>query len=59
MSALFVEIPGDGNSTQGSELGHAHCRGYEWWLKREAKKRNPAITLDGVAWSCPHCVGQQ
>ena len=64
MSALFVEIPGDGNSTQGSELSHAHVRGdenyfrgYEWWLMREAKNRNPAITLDGVAWGCPHWVG--
>ena len=24
MSALFVEVPGDGNSTQGSELSHMH-----------------------------------
>lgn len=64
MSALFVEIPGDGNSTQGSELSHMHSRddenysrGYEWWLMREAKKRNPEITLDGVAWGCPGWVG--
>ena len=64
MSALFVEVPGDGNSTQGSELSHMHSRqdenysrGYEWWLMREAKKRNPALTLDGVAWSCPGWVG--
>jgi galactosylceramidase len=64
MSALFVEIPGDGNSTQGSELSHMHSRGdenysrgYEWWLMREAKKRNAAITLDGVAWGSPGWVG--
>jgi galactosylceramidase len=64
MSALFVEIPGDGNSTQGSELSHMHerndlnySRGYEWWLMSEARKRNPAITLDGVAWGCPNWVG--
>jgi galactosylceramidase len=64
MSTLFVEIPGDGNSTQGSELSHMHyrndenySRGYEWWLMKEAKKRNPAVTLDGVAWGCPHWVG--
>ena len=56
MSALFVEIPGDGNSTQDSELIHMHScddqnysRGYEWWLMREAKQRNPEITLEGVA----------
>jgi galactosylceramidase len=57
-------IPGDGNSTQGSELSHMHyrndenfSRGYEWWLMQEAKRRNPAITLDGVAWGCPRWVG--
>jgi galactosylceramidase len=65
MSALFVEIGGDGNSTQGSELSHMHARndenysrGYEWWLMKEAKDRNPALTLDGVAWGCPNWVGQ-
>src|ERR1051325_7308334 len=64
MSALFVEIPGDGNSTQGSELSHMHSRddenysrGYEWWLMREANKRNPEISLDGVAWGSPGWVG--
>ena len=58
LSALFVEIPGDGNSTQGTEPSHMHSkndenyfRGYEWWIMREAKNRNPAVTLDGVAWS--------
>ncbi|MGD1085719.1 MAG: galactosylceramidase [Verrucomicrobiota bacterium] len=63
MSALYVEIPGDG-STQGTEPSHMHSRGdenyyrgYEWWMMSEAKKRNPAITLDGVAWSCPGWVG--
>lgn len=24
-----------------------YFRGYEWWLMREAKKRNPNITLIG------------
>jgi galactosylceramidase len=64
MSTLLVEVPGDGNSTQGSELSHEHTkddlnysRGYEWWLMREAKKRNPALTLDACAWSCPAWVG--
>jgi galactosylceramidase len=64
MSALFVEVPGDGNSTQGSELSHMHTRndenysrGYEWWLMSEAKRRNPDITLDGCAWGCPGWVG--
>jgi galactosylceramidase len=64
ITAFLVEIPGDGNSTQGSELSHMHTRndlnysrGYEWWLMCEAKKRNPAITLDANAWSCPEWVG--
>ena len=64
ISALLVEVPGDGNSTQGSEPSHMHSRndenysrGYEWWLMSEAKKRNPLITLDANAWSCPKWVG--
>jgi galactosylceramidase len=64
MSALYVEVPGDGNSTQGSEPSHMHARddlnysrGYEWWIMREAKNRNPSISLDACAWSCPGWVG--
>ena len=64
MSALLVEVPGDGNSTQGSEPSHMHSRddlnyrrGYEWWLLREAKNRNPDLTLDACAWGCPGWVG--
>ena len=64
MSTLLVEVPGDGNSTQGAEPSHMHTRddlncsrGYEWWLMREAKKRNPDLTLDACAWGCPGWVG--
>ena len=64
MSALLVEVPGDGNATQGAEPSHMHTkedlnfsRGYEWWLMREAKKRNPDLTLDACAWGCPAWVG--
>lgn len=64
ISALLVEVPGDGNSTQGSEPSHMHTktdenynRGYEWWLMTEAKKRNPALTLDANGWSCPAWIG--
>ncbi len=64
ISALLVEVPGDGNSTQGSESSHMHLRkdlnysrGYEWWIMSEAKKRNPTITLDANAWGCPRWVG--
>ena len=64
VSALLVEIPGDGNSTQGSMPSHKHTRddlnysrGYTWWILQEAKKRNPALTLDGAAWSAPGWIG--
>ncbi len=64
VSALLVEIPGDGNSTQGSMPSHSHYRGdynyrrgYTWWVLTEAKKRNPKITLDGTAWSAPGWLG--
>ena len=61
---LYVEIGGDGNSTQGSEPSHEHTstdknfnRGYEWWLMEQAKLRNPSIQLDVTAWSAPAWVG--
>jgi Glycosyl hydrolase family 59. len=64
MNTLFFEIGGDCNSTQGSEASHMHTasdlncqRGYEWWLIKQAKTRNPSLTLDGVAWGCPGWVG--
>ncbi|WP_457271586.1 hypothetical protein [Pedobacter sp. UYEF25] len=64
MNALMVEVPGDGNSTQGSEPSHMHTRddlnfnrGYEWWIMTEAKKRNKEITLDANAWGAPAWVG--
>ena len=65
VSALLVEIPGDGNSTQGSMPSHQHTRddldhsrGYTWWILREAKKRNPEILLDAAAWSAPGWIGE-
>jgi galactosylceramidase len=64
VSALLVEIPGDGNSTQGSMPSHMrtrddlnYTRGYTWWVLGEAKKRNPKLTLDGAAWSAPGWIG--
>ncbi len=64
VSALLVEIPGDGNSTQGSMPSHMHARddlsyerGYTWWILQEARKRNPRIVLDGAAWSAPGWIG--
>lgn len=64
MNALLVEVPGDGNSTQGSEPSHMHTRddlnydrGYEWWVMSEAKKRNKEITLDANGWGSPAWIG--
>ena len=64
VSAILVEVPGDGNSTQGSMPSHSHWRGdsnfergYLWDILKEAKKRNPALSLDATAWSAPAWVG--
>lgn len=64
MTTHFFEIGGDGNSTQSTTPSHMHSRtdenyqrGWEWWLIKEAKKRNPAITLDGAGWTAPSWVG--
>jgi len=32
-------------------------RGYQWWLMKEAKKRNPDIILDCLAWGAPTWIG--
>jgi galactosylceramidase len=65
MQTLYVEVGSDGNSTQGSEPTHMrtrddenYSRGYEWWLMAQAKRRNPALTLDACAWGCPGWVGK-
>ena len=34
-------------------------RGYEWWLMREAKKRNPNIYLDALQWGVPDWIGDK
>jgi galactosylceramidase len=67
---LKVENGGDVNSTDGSELSYAHTReeflhpkkeyfnrGYEWWLIKEAQKRNPAIRIEILQWGAPGWVG--
>ncbi|MGA3246026.1 MAG: galactosylceramidase [Bacteroidota bacterium] len=69
---LKVEIGGDINSTDGSEPGFARTRqeflnpspkyfdrGYEWWLMKEAKRRNPDIVLDILQWGAPPWIGDQ
>uniref|UniRef100_A0A8C0KWL2 Galactocerebrosidase n=1 Tax=Canis lupus dingo TaxID=286419 RepID=A0A8C0KWL2_CANLU len=62
---LKVEIGGDGQTTDGTEPSHMHYaldenffRGYEWWLMKEAKKRNPNIILMGLPWSFPGWIGK-
>jgi len=59
---LKIEIGGGENSTDGSEPSHAVIeseksaplpRGYEIWLLGEAKKRNPKLISDALAWCYP------
>jgi len=61
---LKVEIGGDSQSSFGPEPSHMHrrddlsCeRGYEFWLIREARKRNPKIVIYGLSWVVPHWLG--
>jgi O-glycosyl hydrolase len=65
LQILKVEIGGDMNSTDGAEASHMHTandvacnRGYEWWLMKAAKARNPAIKLYGLAWGAPGWIGK-
>lgn len=61
---LKVEIGGGENSTCGSEPSHVitreeldspvGTRGYEFWLAKEARDRNPDVILDALAWSYPY-----
>ncbi|KAF3830946.1 hypothetical protein GH733_002184, partial [Mirounga leonina] len=52
-------------TADGTEPSHMHYaldenyfRGYEWWLMKEAKKRNPNIILMGLPWSFPGWLGK-
>ena len=60
------ELGGDINSTCGTEPSHARTRqemqnpvrfyferGYEWWLAREALKRNRNMIFDILQWGAP------
>ena len=55
LQILKVQIGGDTDSSEGAEPSHIHAkgddnyaRGYEWWLMKEAKKRNPDLKLYGA-----------
>lgn len=59
---LKVEMGGGENSTCGSEPSHAITReelknpvsrGYEFWLMKEARNRNPEVILEYLPWSFP------
>ncbi len=67
---LKVEVGGEINSTDGTEPTHARSReeldhpkreyferGYEWWLMKEAKQRNPNIIFDCLPWGAPGWIG--
>ena len=61
---LKVEIGGDAQSTDGTEPSHMHTqddlnceRGYEWYLLKEAKARNPEILTYGLSWAWPAWTG--
>jgi len=61
---LKVELGGDSDATEGAEPSHMHFkgdenyeRGYEWFLMKEAKKRNPNIQLYGLPWAFPGWLG--
>ena len=58
-----MELGGDCQSTWGTESSYAHTavdvgwdRGYEWWLAKEAKARNPKIVLATLSWCVPGWV---
>ena len=58
---LKVEVGGDADSTNGAEASHMRApgeavftRGYEWWLMKEAKARNPDLLLYALPWAWPH-----
>jgi len=65
IQVLKVEIGGDMQSTDGSEPSHMReadetpdcTRGYETWLMKEAKLRNPSIRIYGLAWGVPGWIG--
>jgi galactosylceramidase len=64
LQLLKVEIGGDGQSTEGTEMSHMRNasdlnvrRGYEGWLLSEAKRRNADLGTLALAWAWPAWVG--
>lgn len=63
LQVLKVEIGGDSDSTDGAEASHMRTptdedynRGYEWFMMKEAKARNPNIKLWGLPWVWPRWI---
>jgi alpha-L-fucosidase len=61
-----VEIGGDTQATDGTEPSHMHSRhdlncsrGYEFWLMKEALKRNPRMVTYGLIWGAPGWINNQ
>jgi galactosylceramidase len=64
VQVLKLEIGGDTQSTDGTETSHMHfrgdlgcARGYEGWLAKEAKARNPEIKIWSLSWGVPGWIG--
>lgn len=64
LEILKVEIGGDMDATSGAEPSHMRTpddldcnRGYEWWLMKEARARNPQIKLYALEWGAPGWFG--
>ena len=57
----FVSFPPQRSGCTGTEASHRHTRdeepnyqrGYEWWLMKAARARNPEIKLWGLPWAFP------
>ena len=69
---LKCELGGDMNSTDGTEPAYFRsrreyehpkaryfARGYETWLMRQARKRNPNIRLGLLQWGAPGWLGDR
>lgn len=64
LGVLKLEIGGDTQSTCGTEPSPMHARGqvdcaagYEGWLAREARARNPEIKVWSLSWGVPGWIG--
>ncbi|MGC8553183.1 MAG: hypothetical protein ACP5O7_10005, partial [Phycisphaerae bacterium] len=72
LQALKCELGGDMNSTDGTEPAYFRSRseyehpkaryfnrGYETWLMKEARRRNPNIRLGLLQWGAPGWLGDK